>query len=637
MSWSEIYRQRLAGRQEALDLIKRGQRVFLGTGCGEPLHLTQGLMERADELHDVQLLHFLTLNMATSPEKRFDRRFRHNAFYVSLVTRQAINEARADYTPVFISEIPKLFAEKIIPLDVALVQVSPPDEYGYVSLGISVDIVPAAIEAAEVVIAQVNPRMPRTMGESFLHVSKIDRFVEYEADLLEFEYPLADKTGRRIAANTARLIEDGDTLHIGYGHVPYAVLDFLGRRENLGLHTEVVGDKVIDLIEAGVLTGEAKTLHKGKIVTSFCIGTRRIYDYVDLNPLFLFLPSQYVYSPRVISQNDRLVSLGAALEVDLSGQVCSDSLGYFFYSGVGGRLDFMRGAAMSQGGRSIVCLPSTTKDGQKSRIVHHLAEGSGVVATRGDIDYVVSEYGVAALKGKSIRERTMALISIAHPVFRKKLLEEAKAQGYVYPDQIIVESDSDPYPHWVETEETIQTGRRVLIRPIKPTDETLLQEYFYSHSEETVYNRYFRPLRAMPHDRAQGLVNVDYDRHMAIVATIGRIGQEKLVGVARYAYDEGHDRVEIALTVRDEMQGQGLGKLLQYHLARYARAMGYKGVTALTLDSNQSLLSLFGKLGPYRKQREDAGIYRLSIDFDELSPEAEIISRPPESEVVDHG
>ncbi|MBW1712509.1 MAG: GNAT family N-acetyltransferase [Deltaproteobacteria bacterium] len=623
-------------REQALGLIKRGQRVFLGTGCGEPVYLVEGLMERADELQDVQILHFLTLSKATTPEKRFDRRFRHNAFFVGPVTGEAINQARADYTPVFKSEIPKYFKQGTIPLDVALIQVSPPDRWGYVSLGISVDIVKSALESAKLTIAQINPRMPRTMGETYVHISKIDWLVEHEAELLEFTYPQADQTGRRIAANAAKLVRDGDTIHIGFGHIPYTALDYLNKRQDLGVHTEVISDKIIDLIEAGVITGERKTINQGKIVTSFCFGTRRIYDYVDQNPVFMFMPSEYVYSPRIICQNDRMVSIGTALEVDLSGQVCTESLGRHFYSGLGGRLDFMRGAAMSEGGRSIICLPSTTKDGTESHIVAHLPEGAGVVGTRGDIDNVATEFGVVSLRARSVRERAIALISIAHPRFRKELLEQAKAKGYVYPDQIIIATDHDLYPHWVETEVRLDSGLEVLIRPIKPTDESLIQDFFYSHTEETIYNRYFRSLRALPHDTAQNMVNLDYRRQMAIVATTGRIGREKIVGVARFSAEKDGRRAEVAYTVDEKIQGRGLGTVLQYHLARYARAVGFKGLTALVLETNKVVMALFSKLGPYNKERVDAGIYKLSLDFDQFSPEAEKATRPPANNGVHH-
>lgn len=633
MSWEKQYKKRLTSRSKALGAIKGGQRVFVGTACGEPVHLLEGLTERADELHDVTLLHFLTLSSALAVEKRFHRRFRHNVFFVGPNTRDAVNQARADYTPMFKYEIPALFKNRTIPLDVALVQVSSPDKWGYVSLGISVDVVKAAVESASLVIAQVNSRMPKTMGDTFIHISKLDKIVEHRAYLPEFRYPEADEIGRAIAANAAKVIRDGDCIHIGFGHIPYTVLDYLDDHRELGVHTEVVTDKIIGLIEAGVITGERKQIDQGKVVTSFCIGTKDIFNYVKYNPTFRFMPSEYVYNPRVICQNDNMVSVGAALEVDLSGQVCTESLGYHFYSGLGGRLDFMRGAAMSEGGRAVICLPSTTRDGKLSRIVGHLSEGAGVVGTRGDIDWVATEYGVVKLKAKSVRERAIALISIAHPKFRPELLKHAKDKGYVYPDQIVIATDRDLYPHWVETEARLGDDRTVLIRPISPTDEALVQEFFYSHSEETIYNRYFRALRSMPHDTAQSMVNLDYTKQMAIVATTGRFGRERIVGVGRFAVDhEDQTMVEVAFTVSDEVQGRGLGTTLQNHLLRYARAVGFKGFTATVLDTNMAVISLFAKLGEYSKKRVDSGIFKLAINFENLSPETEAATRPPQNE-----
>lgn len=627
-AWAQEYRAKTTNRGRALARIKRGQRVFIGSGCGEPIHLVKGLMERADELHDVKLLHFLTLSQVSSPEKRFDRRFRHNTFFIGPVTRTAINDARADYTPVCLSELPGLMRRRLIPVDVALIQVSEPDRWGYVSVGVSVDITMAAVECADLVIAQVNPLMPRTLGETLLHVSDIDCLIEYHDQILEFAYPEPDETVKAIAANAARLIEDGDTVHLGYGQIPYATLDFLDRHRDLGVHSEVVGDRLIPLIEAGVVTGRRKSLLPGKIVASFCIGTRTIYDYVDNNPLFQFMPAEFVYNPSIIARNDNLISIGAALEVDLSGQVCSDSKGHFFYSGIGGRLDFVRGAAMASNGRAVVCLPAATKDGKASRIVFQLREGSGVAATRGDIDYVVTEFGIVSLKGKSIRERAMALISIAHPKFRSELLAQAKERGYVYPDQIISGAGEDNYPHWAETEVKLPSGLNLMIRPIKPTDETSLQDFFYSHSEETIYKRYFRPVRALPHDAAQSMVNIDYRDNMAFVATTGLIGREKIVGVARYVYVPEEDRAEVAYTVRESLHGQGVGGRLQKHLTRYARKMGLKGLSAVALETNRAFMALFGQLGPLNKERLEPGIFKLWIDFDQLSPEAEAATRP---------
>ncbi|MFO7460484.1 MAG: GNAT family N-acetyltransferase [Desulfatiglandales bacterium] len=616
MPWKSLYQERKATLEDALGKVKRGHKVFLSTACAEPQYLVQGLIDRASRLHDVQILHFLALGEAPYADKIFDNRFRHNAFFVGPNTRDAINEARADYTPTFISEIPGLFRQGIVPIDVALVQVSPPDDHGFVSLGISVDVVKAAVESSRYVIAQVNRSMPRTLGESFIPVHKISAFVEKDEPLMEFHYPDLDNVGARIAGNVAKMINDGDTIHVGYGHIPYGVLSYLKSKKDLGVHTEVISDEFIELIEEKVITGERKTLHQGRVVCSFCIGTRKIYDYVRENPQIAFYPAEYVYHPMVIAKNERMVSIGSCLEVDLSGQICSESKGYHFYSGIGGRLDFIRGAAMSKGGKSIIALPSTTKDGRQSRIRAHLQEQAAVVATRGDVKYVVTEYGIAYLHGKSIRERAMALISIAHPRFRKELLEEAKKRAYIYPDQILLQTENHAYPEEEEDTVTLSNGTVVTIRPIKPTDEPLLQDFFYSHSDETVYRRYFRPLRSMPHARAQTMVNLDYKDRMAYVAAVGDIGMERIIAVGRYE-TEGKESgmIEVAYTVREEHRGLGLGTLLQDRLERYAERMGFKGSVGYLFEENLAMLKTFAKKGAYKGDILEDGILRVWRGF----------------------
>ena len=615
MSWRETYNGRLMEAPRALRAVKRGQRVFVGTACAEPQALVRALMDKADELHDVEILHFVTLGKAEYTSRRFDRRFRHNAFFIGANTCEAVSQGRADYTPMFMYELQRLFQSGDLPLDVALIQVSPPGPHGFVSLGIGVDVVSAAAYSARFVIAQVNQNMPRTMGNTHLHVRQINAFVEHDEPLMEFEYPAADEVGQKIAQNAAKLIEDGDTLHMGYGHIPHAVLGHLANRRDLGIHAEVVNDSIIDLIEAGVITGSAKSHFPGRVVCSFCIGTRRMYDYVHLNPIFAFLPAQQVYNPIEIAKNQRMASLAGALEVDLTGQVSSESHAYRLSTGIGGRLDFLRGAAMSEGGKPIITIPSTTKDGQRSRIVHRLAEGAGVIATRADVHYVVTEYGIAYLHGRTVRERALALINIAHPRFRDELLAQAKQYAYVYPDQILLHAEQNLYPEEAEAEITIAKNTPAMVRPIKPTDEVLLQKYFYALSEETVFNRYFRPVRAMDHQTAQGLVNPDYDKDMTLVITTGPIGREKIVAMGRYCRDEEGGLAEVAITVCDEYQGKGLGGVLQRHLAAYARRKGVKGFWAYLFGTNQAMYKLFAQLGPYTQKEAEPGILRLEHRF----------------------
>jgi acyl-CoA hydrolase len=470
VGWQERYVSKRKTAKAALKAISPGDRIFIGSGAASPQFLVGEMTRRAEDFVDTEIVHIMTLGAAPYIERQFRHRFRHNAFFVGSNVRSAVAEGQADYTPIFLSEIPALFERRRFHLDVALIQVTPPDTHGFCSLGVSVDIVKAAAENASVVIGEVNPRMPRTLGDSFVHVDRIDALVEHDAPLLEFRYPEPSPIACRIAENVAGLIEDGSTLQLGIGGIPAALLHCLASlqgKKDLGIHTEMLTDEVVDVIEAGVVTNARKSLHPGKAVCSFCLGTQRLYDYVDQNPFFEFRPSQYVNDPSIIAQNDRMVAVNAALEIDLTGQVCSDSLGYLFYSGIGGQVDFMRGAARSKRGKPIIVLPSTTEDGETSRIVSHLSEGAGVVTTRGDVRYVVTEYGVADLYGRKIRERALALINIAHPKFREELLAQAKLRHYAFVDQL---PPLGVYHRELETWATFD-GTEVFFRPVMPTDE----------------------------------------------------------------------------------------------------------------------------------------------------------------------
>ncbi|HZT59994.1 MAG TPA: acetyl-CoA hydrolase/transferase C-terminal domain-containing protein, partial [Pyrinomonadaceae bacterium] len=443
-SWRERYHEKLVDAATAVRSIRRGQRVFVGSGAAEPQALVNALGERAEELADTEIYHIMTLGVAPYAEARFARNFRHNAFFIGSNVRPAIHEGRADYTPIFLSEIPRLFRSRRVPLDVALIQLSPPDEHGFCSFGVSVDIVKAAAESASHVIAEVNPCMPRTLGDSFIHVSRLDLLVENYSEIPEPEQAEIDEAAIEIGRNVARLVDDGSTLQMGIGVIPNAVLAQLGGKKDLGVHTEMFSDGLLDLIESGVVNCSKKGFLDGKIVASFCMGTRRLYDFVDNNPLFEFRPVEFTNDPVQIARNRKMVAVNAALEVDLTGQVAADSIGSRFYSGIGGQVDFIRGAARSEGGKPIIALRSTAKNDTVSRIVPQLKEGAGVVTTRGDVHYVVTEYGIADLWGRNVRERAMALINIAHPKFREELLAEAKRHHLVYEDQILLASAHYP-------------------------------------------------------------------------------------------------------------------------------------------------------------------------------------------------
>jgi len=423
MTWEIEYGQKLRSAEAALRAVESGMRVYIQPGCAEPETLVEALLKRAPFVHDVEVVHMLTLGSAAYVAPEMAGHFRHNAMFIGANVREAINDGRADYTPVYLSEIEELFESGAMPLDVALIEVSPPDSHGYCSFGVSVDTTLTAAKYARYVVAQVNDQMPRTYGDSFIHVNQIDAFVESSRPLCEL--PTAEITGlhKAIARNVAGLIDDGAVIQTGIGGLPDAVLPCLMDRKDLGVHTELVSDSVIPLIEAGVVTGARKNFKPRKIILGFVLGTKKLFDFVDNNPIFEFHPTAYVNDPLLIARNDNMVAINAALQIDLTGQVCSDSIGTYFYSGIGGQVDFLKGAAHSKGGKPIIALPSTARSGTVSRIVPTLDPGAGVVTSRGLIRYVVTEHGVAYLHGKSIRERAKALIEIADPKFRNGLIE----------------------------------------------------------------------------------------------------------------------------------------------------------------------------------------------------------------------
>jgi len=427
----EIYRQKTTTAERAIEVIRSGDRVYVHPGCAAPAVLTEALLKRASSLHDVELLHLLTFGKADYTLPQYDGHFRHNGLFLGANVREAVAAGRADYTPILLSEIEKLFCSGELALDAVLMQLSPPDEYGYMSLGVGVDCTLNAARCARHVIAEVNQRMPRSLGDSFLHVSKVSAIVESDRPLLELKPDPFTEVQRRIGEHVASLIPDGATLQVGIGGIPDAVLAYLGDKRDLGIHSEMCSDGVIPLIESGVINGERKTLHRGKIVIGFVLGTERLFRFIHENPLFELHPTMYTNDPFVISQNDRMIAINSAIQVDVTGQVCADSIGTRPYSGFGGQLDFIRGAGRSKGGKPIIALPATARRGAVSRIVPVLDPGAGVVTTRADVHYVVTEYGVAYLHGKTLRQRAEALIAIADPKFQDELYDFAAKAHYL--------------------------------------------------------------------------------------------------------------------------------------------------------------------------------------------------------------
>jgi 4-hydroxybutyrate CoA-transferase len=432
MSWLESYKAKLTTAEKAVKVVQSGHRVYYGGNAATPFPMIEALANRKDELENVQLNHVLLVGEDPIGKPEFEGHFRHNSLFVGPADRPAVNEGRADYVPVFLHQIPRLFREGHIPIDVAIVMVSPPDEHGFCSLGVETMATKAAADVAKIVIAQVNDHMPRVLGDSFMHVSQLTHVVEHSRPLPELPRREITEVERQIARHIAPLIPDGATLQLGIGGIPDAVLKAIEGKKDLGIHTEMVSDGVMEAIENGTITGRKKSLHRGKAVLTFALGSRRLYEYLDNNPLFEAHPVEYVNDPFVVAQNDNLIAINSAIEVDLTGQVCSDSIGTKIYSGFGGQVDFIRGAAQSKGGRPIIALSATVKEGQSSRIVPTLKLGAGVVTTRADVHYVVTEFGVAHLFGRNLRERCEALIGISHPKFRAELTEKAKERKLLH-------------------------------------------------------------------------------------------------------------------------------------------------------------------------------------------------------------
>jgi acyl-CoA hydrolase/GNAT superfamily N-acetyltransferase len=614
--WKKEHQHKLQDPKSALRHIRPGNRIFVGTGCAVPSLLVKTLETISSKLRDTEIMHILTVGDTPYTNEQFCENFRCNAFFIGQNTRSAIAEGRADYTPVFLSDLPQLFKSGSIPIDVALIQVSPPDDHGFCCLGISVDVVKSASESAAIVIAEVNPQMPRTWGDSLISMDKIDILVENDTPLPEVLPPPPDEIAERIAKNISRYIEDGSTIQMGIGTIPEAITKFLQDKKDLGVHSEMISDGVVDLWEAGVITNKKKTIHQGKIIATLGMGTKKLYDFVNNNPAVEFHPSEYVNNPYIISLNDRMVALNSALEVDLTGQVTAESLGHLFYSGIGGQADFMRGAAKSNRGKPIIALPSTAKNGTISRIVPHLSEAAGVVTSRGDVHYVVTEYGVASLHGKSIRERAIALINIAHPAFRDKLLKFCKLRCYVYADQVLPKNGM-PYPEELEVIKYFDEDIELFFRPVKQTDEPLMKEFFYSFSDKSFYQRFFTHQVAMPHSRLQHLVNPDYDEEMAITGLMQKEGRDFIIAVGRYYLDQSTNMAEIAFIVRDNYQQKGIGTFLLQYLIEIAKKRGIKGFKAEILTENMVMLHVIHKCGyPVQSKLEDDS-YSISIIFND--------------------
>ena len=618
MDWQGHYASKVVDAQEAVSKITRGSRVFIGTGCGEPQHLIRAMVDN-DNLQDIMVYQMLSSTLSKFVEdESFIRRFSLKLFFISKSMRKAAFDGKIDYIPEYLSQIPRLFASHRIGLDAALVQVSPPDKFGYCSLGVSVDITRSAVEYAAIVIAQVNPLMPKTWGDSFVHVDDIDWLVSYEEPLVEALPRVKDnEISRRIGHYVSQLVDDGATLQIGFGHLPNAILKYLDSKKDLGIHTQLITDDFLPLFEKKVITNKKKTLLPGRVVTSLCMGSEKIYRYVDNNPSFYFRSSEFVNDPTVIARNDNLISISSALEVDLTGQVCSDSMGYLFYSGIGDQVDFLRGSSMSNGGFSIVALPSTAQNGSVSRIVPHLSEGAGVATTRGDVNFVITEYGIAELKGKGIFQRVMELAQIAHPKFREELIDIAKKRHYIFADQLPPTTEDllflEGYKHTLK----LKDGKAVEFRPLLPSDEFAYRNFFYSLQEKTIYFRFFYKMKTFSHEVVQKQwSSVDYHKNMSIIGLVQKGGHKEIMAIGSYA-EENDSSAEVAFVVREDFQSKGIASYLLEILEKIAIENNYQSFCATVLRENRAMIRVFKKRYPNAQISANGGSdLRIIMEFE---------------------
>jgi len=621
--WADRYVEILASATDAINMIRSGQRVFIGSGCGEPQALVKTLSDNSNHLSGLEIVRLLgqeTTSLTAIANRTKDTSLNIRSIYLGSTREPSIALHKRFITPMNMSDVPALFATRKLPLNVALVQVSPPDDFGWMSLGISVDVTLAAARSADFVIAQVNPRMPRVMGQSFLHVNDVDVIVECEEELLSIPTNRQNYSdaAQAIGSHIARLIEDGSTLQIGLDAASQATVQGLASKNDLGIHSQFLTDDIMHLYAVGNINNRKKRLNEGKMVASMAIGSRNLYEFLNDNPAIDFRPSDYVNDPFVIAQHHRMVSMNVARAMDLTGQVAAEASAVTRFAGVSGIPDFVRGARRSRSGKSILMIFSTeeTPGGIRSNILPTLDRV--VVVPRGDVHYVVSEYGAVNLFGKSLQERAIAMISIAHPDFREELFTAAKEQGLIGSERNLGEAVKAVYP--VRLEETIEIdGQQVIIRPAKPVDERRIQEHFYSLPKEDVFSRFFHQKTIFGRSDVESRSNVDYVHDLTLVAVVGEFGFGKIVGVAECMMLKDTNMTEVAFSISPEFQGRGMGKIFLKKLAAASRENGMRGLIAYTIPSNTGMIRLFKTL-PYKvKTHYEDGDLVLSCLFDVLA------------------
>ncbi|MFO7553693.1 MAG: GNAT family N-acetyltransferase [Desulfobacterales bacterium] len=617
--WADNYVEKKCSAQEAIGRIKAGQRVFIGSSCGEPQHLVKKLAEAAGTFTDIEIVRLLSLEstpLTLIADETKDQSFNIRSFYLGSAKTKSLAKNIRFITPMNLSAVPRLFESRQLPIHVALIQVSPPDDFGWMSLGISVDITLAAALSAGLVIAQVNSKMPRVLGRSFIHVNDVNAIVEHEEELLTISELPELEAANHIGSLIARLVEDGSTVQISPGTTPQATLLALSDKNDLGVHTQYVTTDIMRLVSMGVITNRKKGFNEGKLVASCAIGSKNLYEFLDDNPAIEFHPSDYVNDPGIISRHNKMVSMNVPMAMDLTGQVAADALSYNHFAGITGMLDFIRGASLSKGGRSILMLTSTSVDGKRSRIVPMLND-TAIVVPRGDVQYVVTEYGAVNLFGKSFQERAMAMISIAHPDFREELFFEARKIGLLGAERTLSESVQGIYP--INLEETREIdGDLITIRPAKPVDGRRIQEHFYTLDKDDIYSRFFQARTRFVRDDVESMFQIDYVKNLTLLAVVGEFGFGKVIAVGEYLLDPAKNVAEVAFSVSKEWQGKGLGKIIMKKLSEAARENGISGLMAYTLPRNQGMIRLFKSL-PYKtKTVYDGEVVELTCMFDEL-------------------
>jgi acyl-CoA hydrolase/GNAT superfamily N-acetyltransferase len=619
--WADNYVHKRCTAEDAIARLRPGQRVFIGSSCGEPQHLVKTLSEATSWFTDLEIVRLMSLESAPLSliaDRTRDQRLNIRSFYMGSAKSRHLAEKARFLTPLNLSAVPRLFKSRRLPLDAALIQATPPDDFGWMSLGVSVDITLAAANSAELVIVQVNPQMPRVLGRSFIHVDDVHLVVEKEEPLLTPPTVPESEAADTIARLITRLIEDGATLQISPGTAPQATLMTLADKNDLGVHTQYMTDEIMHLFARGVITNRRKGLNNGKIVASSAIGSTSLYEFINDNPGIEFHPSNYVNAPAIIAAHNKMVSLSVAMAMDLTGQVAADALALNNFSGVTGMLDFVRGAFQSEGGRSIIMLPATAMGGDKSRIVPILGD-TAVVVPRADVQYVATEFGVVNLFGKSLQERAMAMISIAHPDFRDELLDQAKRMHLIGPQRTLKGSLSGVYP--LRLEEVLEIdGETVTLRPAKPVDERRIQEHFYTLDKNDILSRFFHEKTSFIYDEVGAVSQVDYIQNLTMLAVVGEFGFGKVVGVGEYLLDPSCNLAEVAFSVSGPWQGKGVGARLLKKLFEGARDNGIAGFSAYTDPDNQAMISLFNSLPVKVSSTLEDGMLVLHCRFDDPKP-----------------